>query len=120
MTRESDSSSDRPVRVPMWLLGVAGAEAVWLLAVSVSLLIEMLDDHLSLGVLPEAVQVVPFALAAPVNVVGWLFVWGDDGPPYPGMETWGFAMASSILLYAVLGASAGALIGALAGLSRSR
>jgi hypothetical protein len=47
--------------------------------------------------------------AFPVSFGGWHFVWGPPGPPYRWMETWTFNIGSSLAIYGVLGALAGAV-----------
>jgi hypothetical protein len=46
---------------------------------------------------------------APVTMGGWFFLWGDNGPPYPWIDSWGFIVTFGMTFYGILGALAGML-----------
>jgi hypothetical protein len=49
-------------------------------------------------------------VALPVTIGGWLFIWGDNGPPYPWIEKAEFAVGFGLSFYAFLGALVGLLL----------
>jgi hypothetical protein len=54
-------------------------------------------------------------IALPVEVGGWLFIWGDNGPPYEFLKS----LAANILIGLVSYALIGALVGVLVARKRS-
>jgi len=80
-----------------WLIGIAISFAFWGIAL--------------LGFFGTSAPPLLFGVFAwPVTYVGWLALWGDNGPPFAWMESLVFIIASTVLIYAALGAIIGALL----------
>src|SRR5438093_586414 len=103
-------------RVPAWRIGVAVAIALWLLAFTLFFAEQR-------GWLPRSITRLPFVrtftgycgfVAFPVPLLGWIYVWGDMGPPF--VEYPIFNILFGIFFYGLLGA----LIGYIANLTRKR
>ena len=76
------------MRLPSWLLGLVAGELLL-----VSALFGYWVSRLTLFGL----------IAAPAGLGGWLFIWGDNGPPYDWIDTWSFNIGFSAVLYGLLG-----------------
>jgi hypothetical protein len=79
-------------------------QAIWALAVLLSLVLERwsprwLDEFSTFVVV----------VAAPVTIGGWLFVWGDNGPPYEWIESLSFIITFGLAFYGIVGAIVGHL-----------
>ncbi len=60
-------------------------------------------------------------IAAPIAALGWMFVWGDNGPPYSWMDSYAFNLSTSVIISMAAGAAIGNVVVALrSGLSKSR
>jgi hypothetical protein len=99
--------------LPAWLKGILIGQLAWAaLALELEFqfgqkLEKLLPTWLrSLDVI-DAIETPLMVLAAPVTLGGWLFLWGDNGPPYPWIEGWPFVIAFGLGFYGVLGAIAG-------------
>jgi hypothetical protein len=51
-------------------------------------------------------------LAAPLALGGWLYVWGDNGPPYAWIDSWSGVIAVGLGLYGTVGAAIGFIVAA--------
>lgn len=103
----------RDGRVPAWIMGIAIAEGFWLTCLVIVMLLQQLERVVPV---PGLLDGLARLFAAPVAVGGWLFVWGDNGPPHPFMQTLAFNLLAGGTLYAL----AGLIIGAAVGACRSR
>jgi len=93
------------------------------MGISLWLLAFMCFSVLNGGWLPLSITKLPVAkaltgycalIALPVPLLGWIYVWGDNGPPF--VEYPFFNIVFGILFYGLLGA----VLGSLAALIRHR
>lgn len=99
--------------LPAWLKGILIAQLAWT-ALALELEFQFgqkIEKQLpnwvrSLNVI-DAIETPLMVLAAPVTLGGWLFVWGDNGPPYAWIEGWPFVVAFGLGFYGLLGAIVG-------------
>lgn len=91
------------------MIGAGGGLALWSLLAALFYLGMVLSDAGLRGPMSGFFEVCG-VFAFPLPMLGWLFIWGDNGPP-PPFGNMVFIFGSSILLYCLLGAIAGAVIG---------
>src|SRR4051794_12645686 len=103
-------------RVPAWRIGMAVAISLWLFAFAFYCAIDS-------GWFPHSIARLAFVrtfngycgiAAAPIPLLGWMYVWGDMGPPW--VEYPIFNIGFGILSYGLVGA----LIGYVFGFIRTR
>lgn len=68
--------------------------------------------------LPDTLGTICAVAAAPVPIGGWLFIWGDSGPPVRWISSWAFVIAFGVSSYGLLGSLTGVLISWLRGQQR--
>jgi len=91
--------------------GALLGDLFWALALLIVLLFEFCEDFGLNFALIEMIAVIFYVVAMPVGIGGWLFVWGDNGPPYAWMETAAFTICFGLAFYGVIGVVVGALLG---------
>jgi hypothetical protein len=101
-------------RMPGWLLGVVLAELIWTAAWLGMYFFEFIERFLPQSLdwfdIPDTLGSICAFIAAPVAVGGWLMVWGDNGPPYPWLESWQFQVIFAVMFYGLLGAVLGCTV----------
>ncbi len=94
-------------RLPAWLIGAVVGDAVWGLAVLGAYLFEALESRFPAWFqnldLPDTLGSICAVIAAPIAVGGWLFIWGDSGPPYQWIESITFNVGFGLCFYALVG-----------------
>lgn len=68
--------------LPAWLLGAVAGDAIWGLA----WLLWYAERCTHWDIL-ELSATIGGLVAFPIALGGWLLVWGDNGPPYPWLNT---------------------------------
>ena len=98
--------------LPAWLLGVLCGDALWGLMWMVGYAISFFGPLLPtwLRQLCEGPMMLCAFAAFPVVTGGYLFVWGDNGPPHIWLNSFAFNIAFGLCVYALLGAAIGLLI----------
>jgi hypothetical protein len=96
-------------------IGAAVGGCIWLLALTGAYAFVFLEGwfpkwFLDLD-LADAIGTIIAVIAAPIAVGGWLFVWGDNGPPFVFLGNMAFNIAFGICFYPLLGGVIGFLIG---------
>ena len=96
---------------PWWLQGMVAGVAVWLVAFLSCLVLESFEAFVPDWLGPLAL--VSGILAMPVMLGGWLFWWGDDGPPFPWLNGVWINVVAGITLCGCLGVVVAKLLGRL-------
>lgn len=100
-------------RMPGWMWGVALAELLWGLALFGAYFFEFVEPFFPQWLdwfdIPDTLGSICAFIAVPVAAGGWLLVWGDNGPPYPWLESWQFHIAFGVMFYGLLGAIIGGI-----------
>lgn len=101
-------------RLSAALSGALVGDFFWGLALLGAIVSEFLEpigpNWLSRFDVYDTVGAIFLVIASPVAVGGWLFVWGDNGPPYRWLDTAEFAVIFGLIFYGIIGATAGVLL----------
>jgi hypothetical protein len=93
------------LRVPGWRIGVFLGDALWLLAFAFFFAVQSnwLPRWLTRSHVIRTVAGYCGLFALPIPLGGWLYVWGDNGPPYEWIDSVAVNTALGILFYGLLG-----------------
>lgn len=113
---EPDESNPirREPRFPPWVKGVIWGMAFW---ASLWLTVELVDAIQSdsrdffLLELVDYIEGICGLMAFPIALLGWMFIWGDNGPPFWWLKGIAFHIGFGLVLYGLLGAVIGRWIG---------
>jgi hypothetical protein len=110
--------SKQQLSVPGWRVGVFLGDALWLVAFTLFFAIQYnwLPPWLLRSGFIRAVAGYCGFIALPIPLVGWSYVWGDNGPPYEWIDSVPVNIMLGLLFYALLGG----LLGYVASLVRHR
>lgn len=110
-------SAASPKQAKSWpltsaLSGAIVGNFVWAIALLLVLLLELLESWQwsFLTSALDIVRLVCMLIAAPVQLVGYLLLWGDDGPAYEWLNTPLFSIGFGLIYSGLLGAIAGLLL----------
>jgi len=104
-TDRDGRSSNSNRTMPAWLVGWFAGDVFWGLTLTGVYFFEAVSRWLGpTGDLFDTMGNICALIAAPVTIGGWLFIWGDNGPPYSWLGSWTFNISFGLILYGGLGA----------------
>jgi hypothetical protein len=102
------------MRLPAWLQGAIFADATWGMAVLFAYVFEAGERYFPKWLrdidVPDTFGSIFSLIAFPIPLGGWLLIWGDNGRPFPWIESMPFNICFGICFYALIGASIGYLL----------
>jgi len=103
---------ERP-RLPVWFIGAIAGALFWGAALTGAYAFEAFENLFPQWFLqrdlPDLLGSICSLIAAPVAIGGWLFIWGDNGPPFQWISSLVFKIAFGLCFYGFLGALLGVL-----------